>query len=377
MTFDLLVVGAGIVGLAHALAAARSGRRVLVIDRDARANGASIRNFGFVTVTGQRAGQVHARALRSRDVWDEVAAATGLPVLHRGLLVAAHSPEAVAVLEAFADTDMGTDCELLAPAAALARCPQLAPEDLAAALWSPHERRVEPRQALPVLAQWLAEAHGVEFRFGTLVRSVERTGAAWRARTTAGDVEAGAALVCSGGDFQTLFPERLAAYGLTLCKLQMARTASQPMDWRLPCAVMSDSSLVRYDGYAMLPESAALRRRLGGEIPDTLAAGVHLIVVQAADGSLVIGDSHDYGPTPDPFYRRDVEDLFLRELHRTLQVPERAIAERWIGLYPSSPHHVAFVDAPADGLRIALVTSGTGMSTAFAIGEEVVAGLFG
>ena len=56
--FDLAVVGAGIVGLAHALAAARAGQRVVVIDRDAQANGASIRNFGYITVTGQ-AGHAH------------------------------------------------------------------------------------------------------------------------------------------------------------------------------------------------------------------------------------------------------------------------------------------------------------------------------
>jgi glycine/D-amino acid oxidase-like deaminating enzyme len=59
--FDLAVVGAGIVGLAHALAAARLGKRV-VVDRDAQANGASVRNFGFVTVTGQARGEVWRRA---------------------------------------------------------------------------------------------------------------------------------------------------------------------------------------------------------------------------------------------------------------------------------------------------------------------------
>lgn len=39
MTYDLAVVGAGILALAHALAAVRLGERVVIIDRDAQANG--------------------------------------------------------------------------------------------------------------------------------------------------------------------------------------------------------------------------------------------------------------------------------------------------------------------------------------------------
>ena len=89
MKFDLAIVGAGICGLAHALAASRRGLRVAVFDRDAQANGASIRNFGFITVTGQQAGECWGRAMRSRHVWAEVAEAAGIPVLQRGLVVAA------------------------------------------------------------------------------------------------------------------------------------------------------------------------------------------------------------------------------------------------------------------------------------------------
>ena len=76
-SYDLAVVGAGICGLAHALAAARRGKRVVVIDRDAQANGASIRNFGFITVTGQQAGDCWRRAKRSVEVW--LAIRTGRP----------------------------------------------------------------------------------------------------------------------------------------------------------------------------------------------------------------------------------------------------------------------------------------------------------
>jgi glycine/D-amino acid oxidase-like deaminating enzyme len=61
--FDLAVVGAGIIGLACALAAVRRGLSVVVIERSPRSLGASIRTFGFVTVTGQDAiGIWHRRA---------------------------------------------------------------------------------------------------------------------------------------------------------------------------------------------------------------------------------------------------------------------------------------------------------------------------
>ncbi len=96
--YDIGVVGAGIVGLAHALGAVRRGKRVVVFDRTAHAVGASVRNFGFVTVTGQQAGDCWRRARRSRDIWAEVAPQAGIPVEHAGLCVLAHREEAAAML---------------------------------------------------------------------------------------------------------------------------------------------------------------------------------------------------------------------------------------------------------------------------------------
>ncbi len=371
--YDLAVVGAGIVGLAHAYAAARLGRRVVVIDRDARANGASIRNFGFITVTGQERGTCWRRAMRSRDVWVELAAKAGIRIEQRGLVMVARRPEARAVLEAFLETEMGEGCELLEPEAARERCPMLAQGAIAGALWSPHEVRVESRDAIPALARYLEEALGVTFLRQTAVRSVVPP----RIETSRGTIAAEAAVVCPGDDLHSLFADRLAPYGLTRCKLHMLRTVPQPDGWRLPAPVMSDLGLVRYLGYAALPEVAALRGRLEAEQGAWLANGVHLIVVQSADGSLVVGNSHHYDPTPDPFAPEAVDRLILDELAAVLDLPNPAVAERWTGTYASAPDRLMLVDRPADDVRLVLVTSGTGASTAFAIAEEVIGELYG
>jgi FAD dependent oxidoreductase TIGR03364 len=362
---DCAVVGAGIIGLSHALAALRRGLRTVVIDRDARAVGASIRNFGFITVTGQQHGITWRRAMRARDVWAEVAPQAGIPVLQRGLLVCARRPEALAVLEEFAAGPMGAGCRMRG--AASLEPPLRA--DLLGALESPHELRVESREAIPLLAAWL-ESRGVRFLRGTAVHAVE----SGRLHTTAGVIAAPHIVVCPGPDLTTLFPDLMARRGITLCKLHMMRVAAPAAP--LPAPVMSDLGLVRYLGYEAAPSLPALRARLERERAAWLADGIHLIAVRGADGSLVVGDSHHYAATPDPFQPREVDDRILAELSAVLDLPHPQVIERWVGVYPSGPD-TAFTETPMPGVRLSMVTSGTGASTGFAIGEETLADLLG
>ncbi|MFX6296399.1 TIGR03364 family FAD-dependent oxidoreductase, partial [Acinetobacter baumannii] len=74
---------------------------------------------------------------------------------------------------------------------------------------------------------------------------------------------------------------------------------------------MADLSLVRYAGYAELAESQPLLRQLQQECPASLAHGIHLIAVQSADGSLVVGDSHHEDASPEPFASDAVDELIL------------------------------------------------------------------
>jgi hypothetical protein len=48
-----------------------------------------------------------------------------------------------------------------------------------------------------------------------------------------------------------------------------------------------------------------------------------------------------------------------------------------MGTYASLPDQLMIRDAPDPAIRLVIVTSGTGASTAFAIGEETIADLFG
>jgi FAD dependent oxidoreductase TIGR03364 len=370
-SFDLAVVGAGVVGLACALAAARRGKRVVVVDRDAQANGASVRNFGFVTVTGQARGETWRRALRTRDVWAEVADAAGIAIIHRGLTLAARRPEAVAVIEAFLATEMGQGCRLLGPAEAVREHPWAAGAGWLGALSSPHELRVESRQAIPRLAAWLEARHGVAFRRGAAITAVATS----RLETAGGPIEAEAIAVCPGDDLASLFPQTIAAAGLTRCKLQMLRLADP--GFVLRAGLMSDLGLIRYAGYAALPPAAALRARLGAEQGEHLAHGVHLIVVQSADGTLVVGDSHHYAPTPDPFSHAAVDRLILSEFEAVFGRAAPPVVERWTGTYASAADRTVLVEAPLPGVRLVMVTTGAGASIGFALGEEIVADLFG
>ena len=371
-TFDVAIVGAGICGLAHALAAARRGKRVVVVDRDAQANGASVRNFGFVTVTGQQRGDGWRRARRSREIWVEIAPAAKIPVVQRGLLMLARRPEARAVLEEFRRDEMGAECKLVEPGEIESYGEGLRTGEFAAALYSPHELRVESREAIPRLAAYLSERFGVTFLRETVVRSA----APPQLETSRGIVEAEAVIVCPGDDFHTLHPDRIAAYGLTRCKLHMLRLAPDSFDERLP-PVMSDLGMIRYLGYSELPAAEALRKRLQAEQGEHIANGVHLIVVRSADNSLVVGDSHHYAATPDPFAPTQIDDLILDEYARVFAGPLPRVVERWTGTYASARDRLMLVDKPSDALRIVLITSGTGASTSFAIAEEVLADLFG
>src|SRR5713101_1984397 len=115
--FEDAIVGAGILGLAHAYHLAKRGRRVVVFERSPRAAGASVRNFGMLWPIGQPAGPRRDLALRSREIWLEVLRESRLWHEPAGSLhLAYREDEAELLCEFVAAADPGgLGCQLLDP----------------------------------------------------------------------------------------------------------------------------------------------------------------------------------------------------------------------------------------------------------------------
>jgi len=125
----------------------RPARAGLQVVRDPiampRRMAASVRNFGFVLVTGQERGSMWARARRSREVWRELADAAGVFDRPLGNVDDRQTSRVCRCTRGIhGDRDGRAGCRLLTPAEARRRCPQLLAPKLAAVLESTIELRV-------------------------------------------------------------------------------------------------------------------------------------------------------------------------------------------------------------------------------------------
>jgi D-hydroxyproline dehydrogenase subunit beta len=368
--FDDAVAGAGIVGLAHAFHLARRGRRVVVFERNPRASGASVRNFGMLWPVGQPAGSMHEMALASREFWLQVLSASGLWHEQSGSLHLAYRPDEAQVLAEFtAAADESYRCELLTTAQVAARSKAVKTADLIAGMWSPTETCVDPRQIIAELPAWLNRTFGVHFEFGCAVTGYEHPtltagGRQWTAERL---------FVCAGDDFQSLYPAAFADAGFLRCKLQMMR--SEPVGLRLGPMLAGGLTLRHYQNFQNCPTLAAVKSRVAREQPEFDRFGIHVMASQNALGELVIGDSHEYDGEIEPFDKPRIDELILDYLRTFLDVADLKIAARWHGIYVKHPRDSYFVAQPATGVTVVTGVGGAGMTLSFGLAYQVVQNL--
>jgi FAD dependent oxidoreductase TIGR03364 len=368
--FDVAVIGAGIVGLAVAYTAAKKGQKVVVFERSPKAVGASIRNFGLVWPIGQPAGHLFDRAMRSRAVWLQLAAEAGIPVESNGSLHLAYHEDEQAVLEEFMQTTKGAgyQCQLVDADTAVAHSPAVKSKGLKAALWSETELTVSSRLAIPQLAIYLRDHYQVEFHFGTAITHVQ----SGYLSDFYDMYYAERIFICSGQDFETLYPAVFRESGFTRCKLQMMRTHAQPDGWKLGASLCAGLTLRHYEAFAHCKGLQAVSDRYDRDFPEYKHWGIHVLLSQNAAGHLIIGDSHEYGLDIPPFDQEAINQAILHYLDTFADFPDPEIAETWHGIYPKIAGKTEMVQEVESNVWIVNGLSGAGMTLSFGLAEEIV-----
>ena len=331
-----IVVGAGIVGMAAARALALKGYAVNVYERNLKASGASVRNFGMVWPIGQPAGKQYERAIRSRNCWKEIGDSSRLwydPV--GSLHLAYHQMEWQVLQELFkAFKEEGRDVTLLNTSEVHSRSGIAKRENCLGGLYSREELIVDPREAIAFLPEYFQAVLNIRFNWGRAVTAVSP------GNITVGSekIDADLIFICSGSDFKTLYTEEFEKFPLTKCKLQMMRLTEEGSP-RIGASLCGGLSLIHYPSFKAASSLNELRQYYEKEMPEYLKWGIHVMVSQNHLGHLTIGDSHEYGLSPDPFDKQCINELILKYLNQFTSLHKPTLIETWNGVYGKLTNH--------------------------------------
>ena len=372
---NVAVIGAGIVGLAHAWSAAERGHHVTVFERSPRATGASIRNFGMVWPIGQPHGTPFQTALLSRQRWLTVAAEARISVRSCGSIHLAHHADEWELLQEFnaAAQQLQIPCNLLSPTEIHQLTPAANPSGLLGGLHSPSELCVNPREATRCLPAWLTERFNVRFHFNSPVTAVEpasdSTNSLQLSTSDRCHHHFDRVILCCGVELRALFPRELAESKLVPCKLQMLSVRPPNPAWQLGPHLASGLTLRHYRIFEICPALQKLRQRIAAESPELDQFGIHVMASQNNHGEIILGDSHEYGDNIEPFDKSNIDELILRELRKVFNLPSWDIVERWHGVYAKHPSLPVFQSTPFPGMHLFTGTGGAGMTMAFGLAE--------
>jgi len=283
----------------------------------------------------------------------------------------AYHDDELEVIKEYVDINQSfRDCHLLNADETLAKSPAVNPDGLKGALWSSEEMIVESRVAVGQVAKYLAEKYGVQFYWNTAISKIEHP------EVYSGDRfwQADEIFVCSGADFETLYPELFLKTNIAKCKLQMMRLVSQPNNWRIGPSLCGGLSMIHYPGFQVAPSLPGLRKRYEEQYPVQLKWGVHVMASQNGSGELTIGDSHEYGLVHDPFNKQFINTLITDYLHTFANFKDWQLLQSWHGIYPKMMNgETELIKEVEPGVTVINGVGGNGMTLSFGLCEHFFA----
>jgi FAD dependent oxidoreductase TIGR03364 len=378
---DAIVIGGGAIGTFHALHLLRAGKTVVQIERHSKPYSSTVQNFGQVVASGMKRGFWQEMGFRSTEIYKELQQHIDLGIRNNGSLYVASTPEEFQVLVETAEyfASIGYPNTLLSKAETLAKQPYLQTNYVQGGLFFPTEVTAEPRFTIYQIQQLLSSFNNYKLVTNTFINNVEE-GSNGVVVTDAYGTKylTEKVFVCTGGEFRALFPQLFLTSNLMLVKLNMLLTEPMP-EIKLPGSILTGLTIRRYDGFKSAASYAKLKPE---EVSQSLKDyGVHILFKQALDGSIIIGDSHEYADAGneeslDFFNDNHINDLMLNEAKRILNLPSWAIRYQWNGFYAQHKTEEVFTHTIGKNIHICCGIGGKGMTTSAGFTEQHIAGIY-
>lgn len=368
MDFDLLVVGGGVLGTFHAYHAAERGLRVALLERSSTPRGATVQNFGQIVPSGMnKKWQDHGR--KSLEVYKGIQSRFDIAIRQHGSIYIASDEEEMTLIHELHTLNQTNDYPsvLLTKAQCLEKYPSLQRSYCKGGLYFPEEISANPRQMIHRVQQFMRIEGRVQLHNYASIRELY-VGSEGKVVAVASDGRSwtGAkAIVCSGGEFKALFASQFAESDLELVKLQMLRLKPQQSTWLLG-NILTGLSIRRYESFSECPSYAAIK---AGEDPDAFwkTWSIHILFKQEADGSIILGDSHEYASarevdalTFDAY--DDVHQYFIAEGRKIMNLEHWDVDATWLGHYPQCKTQDIFQMTIDRNIHIVTGIGGKGMT---------------
>ncbi|PTV58123.1 TIGR03364 family FAD-dependent oxidoreductase [Acinetobacter seifertii] len=374
--FNLIVVGAGILGLSAAIQAQEQGLKVCIFEKNAKPVGATRRNFGMVgtsTLTHPEQ-QWRNYALETRSFYQRIQAETNISFEQRQGVYLANTALEWQVLNEFAEcaNNYQIPVHLLSHDELTTQFSYLNPEQqFQGGLIFEEDYSVEPH----VIGQRLlayAQRKGVVIYTNACVVQTEYQQKNCRVHLANGEIyQANKVLICHGEVIDVLYPELLQSLNLKRCGLQMALT--QPFQQKLNASLYSGLSISRYPAFEICPSHHELvQASQQGLIKEF---GIHILIKQNEFGELIVGDSHEYhsiDEAPQFEQREEINEFIQAYCHEKLGLTLPPIQKRWNGYYLTHEHDLACVTEAEKNIFLVSAIAGKGMTTGAGFMREVL-----
>lgn len=373
--YDIIIVGAGALGTFHAYHALQQGLSVLLLEKNSYPVGATVRNFGQVVPSGMNA-KWQNFGRESLAIYRSIQEKTDISIRNNGTIYIASNDEELQLIEELYQINKSNSytSELLTKEQCLSKYQGLRSDYCKAGLFFPEEVTVEPLVMINRVRAFLIENYNLDFLSNITVINTEEINKGVEVLTSKGDnFYAEKVLICNGSDFKMLYPEIYNESDLEVAKLQMLQTKPQ-QNYKLDGSILTGLTIRRYEAFSECPSWNTIKTKENSNSFEK-KYGIHILFKQTIDGSVILGDSHEYADAKNSDdlgfdLNMNIDNFMISEAKKIMDLPTYEIQNRWAGFYSQCKTKDIFEYNVSPNVHIITGIGGKGMTGSAGYSKE-------